>query len=131
MSDLKATFEKQGGFKLIKQYWQSGAFFTAVGEFLLLGKNRTALEILRLATHLKAKQKLKKQYISILKEFDKNYKDELTHEQSKKVWVCWFQGIENAPDLVQICYQSLQENLKDREIILITLENIMEYFMTL
>ncbi len=127
MNNLMSIFEKQGGFKLIKRYWQSGAFFTAVGEFLLLGKSRTALEILRLATHLKAKQKLKKQYIGVLKEFDNNYKAELPHEQSNKVWVCWFQGVENAPELVQKCYHSLQENLKDKEIILITLENIMEY----
>ena len=64
MSNLKSTFEKQGGKKLIKQYRKSGALLTAVGEFVLLGKSRTALEILRLSTHLKAKNKLKKKYIN-------------------------------------------------------------------
>ena len=58
--NLKETFKKQGGIKLLKQYWQGGALFTGIGQFLLLGKSRTALEILRLSTTLKTKQKLEK-----------------------------------------------------------------------
>lgn len=57
---LKEIFKKQGGMKLIKQYWKSGALFSAVAEFVILGKSRTALEILRLSTQLKAKEKLEK-----------------------------------------------------------------------
>ena len=34
---LKEVFEKQGGMNLLKQYWNGGAFFTAVGELMLLG----------------------------------------------------------------------------------------------
>ena len=49
---LKETFQKQGGMKLIKQYARSGSLGTAVGEFVLLGKSRTSLEILRLSTQL-------------------------------------------------------------------------------
>ena len=127
MAGLKATFEKQGGLNLIKQYWQSGSFLTAIGEFLLLGKSRTALEILRLATHLKAKQKLQRLYKSDLVEFDKAYDVSLPHETSNKVWICWFQGMDNAPELVKKCYQSIQEHLSYGEIILITSDNILEY----
>ena len=54
---LKNILKKQGGSKLLKQYWQSGVFFTAAAEFLLLGKSRTALEILRLSAQLKSKKK--------------------------------------------------------------------------
>lgn len=57
---LKEILEKQGGVNLLRQYWNGGAFFTAVGEFLLLGKSRTSLEILRNAASLKIKQKLEK-----------------------------------------------------------------------
>ena len=63
---LKETFRKQGGVKLIKQYMQAGVLGTAIGEFLLLGKSRTALEILRLSTQLKTKQKLYKKYHHVL-----------------------------------------------------------------
>ncbi len=124
---LKQIFEKQGGKKLLKQYWKSGAFFTAVGEFLLLGKSRTALEILRLSTQMKARRKLEKKYKKRLVEFDKKYDVNLSHETSNKVWICWFQGMESAPVLVQNCYQSLKENLTDRELILITSENMADY----
>lgn len=43
------------------------------------------------------------------------------------VWVCWFQGIENAPQIVKDCYASIQYWLKDREIVLITSENFSDY----
>ena len=47
---LKETFYKQGGWALIKQYLRNGSLLTAICEFILLGKSRTALEILRLLT---------------------------------------------------------------------------------
>lgn len=127
MESLKMIFKKQGGMKLIKQYWLCGCLFTAIGQFLLLGKSKTALELLRLAINLKTKQKLQKKYKRKLNEFDRLYDFTLTHEVSNKVWVCWFQGMENAPELVKKCYQSLQENLTSKEIILITSENLEDY----
>lgn len=124
---LKAIFKKQGGMRLLKQYWQCGSLFTAVGQFLLLGKSRTALEILRLSTQLKAKQKLEKRYKKRLIEFDRNYNDTMPHNYSNKVWICWLQGMVNAPEIVRKCYQSVKENLPDREVTVLTTENITEY----
>lgn len=98
--NLKETFKKQGGIKLLKQYWQGGALFTGIGQFLLLGKSRTALEILRLSTTLKTKQKLEKKYNWKLEEFDKTY-TEKEHKTSDIIWICWFQGMDNAPELVK------------------------------
>jgi len=126
-TDLKKIFDKQGGRLLLRQYMKGGAFFTAVGEYLLLGKSRTALEILRLSAQLKIQQKLKKKYSRLLQFFDEHYDINAIHEKSNKVWVCWFQGIEKAPLLVQKCYQSLSKKLTDREIILITRQNMTEY----
>ncbi|MBO5478792.1 MAG: capsular polysaccharide synthesis protein [Clostridia bacterium] len=127
MDNLNKIFQKQGGFKLIKQYFKSGSLATAIGEFILLGKSRTALEILRLSTQLKTKQKLYKKYKKTLIKFDKNYDNKLNHKLSNKVWICWFQGIENAPDIVKKCYESILKNLNDREIVLITEKNMQEY----
>lgn len=50
-----------------------------------------------------------------------------THEYSNKVWWCWLQGEENAPALNKACLNSLRENLKDREIIVITNDNYKQY----
>ena len=123
---LRETFEKQGGMKLIHQYQKSGALGIALGEFLLLGKSRTALEILRLAAGLKTRQKLEKQYKSVLADFDRNYQEK-KHQHSNKIWVCWFQGIDNAPDIVKICVNSLKQNLPNKEIIILTDDNISDY----
>ncbi len=43
------------------------------------------------------------------------------------VWICWLQGIENAPVIVQKCYASLQKYCADRPIHLITSENMGDY----
>lgn len=125
--NLKETFQKQGGVELIKQYARAGVLSTALNQLIVLGKSRTALEILRLSTHLKTKQKLEKQYKESLDVLDKSYDITLPHISSKKVWICWFQGIENAPRLVQKCYESVKRNLVDREVVLITEKNMYEY----
>ena len=123
---LKETFEKQGGMKLLKRYFCGGALFTAVGEFLLLGKSRTSLEILRNASSLKIKQKLEKKYSNRIAEIEKTYQEE-NIVSDRNVWICWFQGMENAPDIVKRCYASVKENITDRKIVLLTNENYREY----
>lgn len=124
---LRETFKKQGGMDLVKQYWHSGALLTAIGELLLLGKEKKALEILRLSAQYKTKKNLEKKYNKQIQSFLINYKNDLPHKSSNKVWVCWFQGMDSAPELVKTCYQSLKDNLNDQEIILITCENMLEY----
>ena len=124
---LKEILKKQGGINLLRQYWTGGAFFTAVGEFLLLGRDKKALEILRLSAQYKIKKNLEKKYKNEIDEFQSNYADNMPHDTSNKVWVCWFQGLDNAPDLVKKCYKSLKQNLTDREIILITSDNMSDY----
>lgn len=121
------TLKKQGGVQLIKRYAKSGALFTAVAEFLILGKKRTALEILRLAADYKTKEKLRRKYYRMLDVFDNQYDRNCVQKQSNKVWLCWFQGLDKAPELVKKCYESLKNNLNDKDIILITSENLSEY----
>ncbi len=124
---LKQTFQKQGGANLIRQYWQSGCLFTAAAEFCLLGKSRTALEILRLSAQFKTRRKLEKKYKNSLIQFDASYDHTLPHVSSDKVWICWLSGMENAPEIVQLCYRSAITHLRGKEIILLTRENIADY----
>ena len=125
--NLKKVIKKQGGMKLFRQYIKGGVLFTAISQFLLLGKDRTALEILRLSTRLKNKQKLKRRYKKKIEQHVLEYSDTLVREKSNKLWVCWFQGMEEAPELVKTCFDSLRRNLTDREIILITDSNYRDY----
>lgn len=125
------VFKKQGGLKLIKNYVRNRVLFTAVVSFLLLGKSRTALEILRLSVQLKIKHRLAKKYLAELINFDQNYTESEEKmgdtKNSNIIWICWFQGMENAPQLVKSCYNSLKENLSTKKIIVITTENMDEY----
>lgn len=128
MAGFKEIFQKQGGLKLIKDYWHAGVLFYVLRQILLTGKSKKSLEIVRQGTQLKIYQKLCKQYKYVLEKFDTDINLKLNKSiNSHIVWVSWMQGIENAPALVQKCYRTLQENLKDREIVLITSENLREY----
>jgi len=127
MSRLIELLKKQGGVRLLKQYLKGGALVTALVEFILLGRDRTSLEILRLSANLKIYRRIRKKYLPLLKEFDMRYDVGLPHVQSNKVWVCWFQGIENAPTVVKKCYMSLKKNLEGYDVTLISESNMQDY----
>lgn len=128
MAGFIDKFKKQGGMKLIKDYWNAGVLGYAFMQMLLTGRSQKSLELLRYGTYLKINKKLKKRYSTALAHCANAYSEEaFPTSKSNKVWVSWMQGMENAPALVQRCYRSLQENLTDREIILITSENLKDY----
>ena len=126
MASLIQTFNKVGGVSLLKEYARNGVLPYVCLQLAISGLSKKSLEIVRNGVSLKIYHKLRKRYKKALDEFDNNYQ-ELQQTHSKKVWVCWMQGMENAPELVQRCYQSLKDNLKDREIVLITSSNLKDY----
>lgn len=125
MSETKELFKRGGGTAILKQYWRAGVLIPTLAQFCLLGKSRTALELLRMTASLKTQQRLELKYRKVLTDF--TYDESLKHEASKKIWIFWWQGMENAPLLVKRCYQSVKENLSDWEIILITQDNYQQY----
>lgn len=46
---------------------------------------------------------------------------------SNIIWVCWLQGIDNAPDIVKKCVESIKANLIDKKIVFITKDNYINY----
>lgn len=82
------------------------------------------LECLLLA---KLRKKFKKQ-IKTTAAYVKEKNALLSHDKPKIIWVCWLQGMENAPLIVRICYQSLIATFnKEYEIRVITEENYNEF----
>ena len=126
MASLIQTFNKVGGISLLKEYARNGVLPYVCLQLAISGFSKKSLEIVRNGVSLKIYHKLRKRYKKALDEFDNNYQ-ELQQTHSKKVWVCWMQGMENAPELVQRCFRSLEDNLKDREIVLITSSNLEQY----
>lgn len=83
--------------------------------------------IIALAERERCYRKLKRTYRKILINDKPIINDERIIEESDKIWICWFQGIENAPELVKACYNSVLKNYKDKEIIVLTEENYKKY----
>lgn len=71
-------------------------------------------------------KELKERYSFFLRERNLHVKDG-GKKSSKKIWFCWLQGIENAPDLVKACYNSIKKQMLDYEIIIVTEENLHGY----
>lgn len=127
MFETKYYFEQAGGLKLLKQYWRNGTLFSAIVQFCLLGRSKTALELLRMTVALKTKQHFAKNYLKVLQQFDGQKISESQHIERKTVWLFWWQGEESMPFLVNKCYESLEQNLKDWEIVLLTQKNFQQY----
>lgn len=125
---LYQTFQKQGGLKLLASWTRNGVLPYAIEQVLLGGISKKNLEILRLGIELKIYKKLRKKYWKYIAQIDAISENvQSLGNNSNNVWVCWMQGMDKAPELVQKCYQSLQEHLTDRKIILITSKNISKY----
>lgn len=126
MKKFLAIFNKVGGKEILRQYWQSHVLCFALTQTLLQGFSKKSLEIVRLSVNNKRLKKLRKKYRKTINAFTQSYRP-APRETSNKVWVCWLQGMESAPKLVRQCYQSLQEHLTDREIVLLTEDNYKNY----
>lgn len=45
----------------------------------------------------------------------------------EKIWMCWWQGVDQAPEIVKACIDSVRRNSAGREVIVITDGNVAEY----
>lgn len=130
VSEFKKIFKKVGGKEVLKQYAQSHVLLFAFLCTIVMGFSRKSLELVRLAVENKLLCKFRKKYKTFICNYLQNAQDmqtKLKRERSNKVWVCWMQGMEHAPELVKVCFESLRKHLGDREIIVITAENLEQY----
>ena len=128
MKRFLIRFRQFGGFELLKEYIRKGVFIQAVGQFLLVLFHKKSLTEADGAIRRMITPQLRDEFFPVMKELEKKYEGmEWTHERSNKVWFCWLQGLEHAPKLVKVCYESLKKNLRERDIIVLTSENIQEY----
>lgn len=68
---------------------------------------------------------LKKKYRNIINNATKNYGQ--LEKAEKIIWICWLQGIENAPLLVKRCVDSVYENFPEFDIRIIDEKNMLSY----
>ena len=58
------------------------------------------------------------------KEFDIQGKPILP---DSNIWICWWQGIENAPELVKLCIESIKRNANNHKVVVLTEKNYKNY----
>lgn len=126
MKKFMALFKKVGGGQVLRQYLRGHVLFFALVQTAILGFSKKALELVRLGVTHKIVKRLRKKYKRVIASFKAQYVP-AERTRSNKVWVCWLQGMDQAPALVQRCYQSLQDHLQDREIVLLTEANYRDY----
>ncbi len=129
MNKFIQLFHKVNGFLILKNYAKSKVLLYSLIMTLLLGIDKKSLEIVRLSVNNKLLKRLRKKYVYIQSDINsqENTSLDTNLQESRKVWVCWFQGIEHAPAIVQKCYESIKYYIKDREVILLTEENYSNY----
>lgn len=120
-------FKKVGGREILRQYRQGHVLFFSFVITALLGFSKKSLEIVRLAVDNRKLCKLRKRCKSYITSYLDTHQEVKSCTRATKIWFLWLQGIENAPALVKSCYQSLQKNIPDREIILLTEYNYREF----
>ena len=125
--ELRKYFEKAGGTTLLKQWGKMGVLPMAMAEFLLLGHSKKALEQLRLIVGLKILRKLERKYGRLLEDFQVADERKEHGAAPRRIWIFWWQGMENAPLLVRRCYESVREHFADWEITVITEKNYRKY----
>ncbi|MBO7316194.1 MAG: hypothetical protein J6U44_03405, partial [Paludibacteraceae bacterium] len=86
-------------------------------------------EIARTNCDLLGSYRYLEKYKYVLDKFDQQHFLEQSSLScaDKKVWVCWLQGIENAPYIVQKCVESIKKHSLDYEVILLDKNNIKNY----
>ena len=111
----------------IKRALQEGNLkYRIVTEILNLfgysNRNIAGLEIKN-----KVYQYLERNYGRKIGDFLYEKAEEYDASGDKYIWICWFQGMESAPELVKRCYASVKRNMPNKEVIVITKENMDQY----
>ena len=110
---------------LIKQYIKTNSLLFNIISFAHLGSSNTATSIIASSTQLKAYKKIKRKYTKNIF-VDLSNKD-INKKESPAIWIFWYQGFDEAPELVKICYKSVKKNFASHKIILIDKNNIANY----
>lgn len=88
--------------------------------------------------HITKKNKYRDRYISVVQEYMKKFSSDIIEKyrgycssneaSSKNVWVCWWQGEEQMPEWIKMCYVNLKYSIpSEYNLTLITRENYSQY----
>ena len=143
---LISRYGQFGGFRLVVEYAKLGALLPAIKagvRCLVKGQSFKAIypEVLK-----KVEPRLVTKYRHVVQGFKSSSTSEATKSitrvqtntdctnqtdnastGSATVWFCWLQGIDDAPEIVKACYNSIKRNIPNRETKVIDAKNWKDY----
>lgn len=124
---LVSRYRQFGGIRLVFEYAKLGVLGALVKGFLKCLVKRQSFKTIYPELLKKIEPYLINRYSPIVQGFKSSRSSIQEHKRSKIIWFCWLQGLENAPDIVHACYNSIKQNIPDREIKVIDAKNWKEY----
>lgn len=109
----------------LKKFRKEGSLFNKAICYILMKFHFSNKPLQALECRNRAYHYINKKYGKYIK--DHLYENKEGNALNKNIWICWFQGIENAPNIVKKCYESVKRNMPDRKITVITKENMNDY----
>ena len=77
--------------------------------------------------HNRCIKKYKKKYSEYIEILNSKYNKVQEIVPSKNIWVFWYQGLENAPEVVKIGIDSIKTKYNDHNVVIITKDNLENY----
>ncbi|MFW5612778.1 MAG: capsular polysaccharide synthesis protein [Prevotella pectinovora] len=131
---FKKRFVQFGGWRLILQYARMGVFWTGVKVLLRCVVSGKSLKAAYPAVTERVDEILIERYRHILDEnkdrFSKanpNSGKRRESAVSRIIWSAWLQGLDNAPEMVNVCLESHQKHLPGYEFRVLDMENYRQW----
>lgn len=123
---------KAKGIQIFIDIIRSKVLFRTLAILPLVGFSKKSLEIVRLNNSNVVLSRLRRKYKQTIKNLEREKQYSLSYNQrhneaSNKIWICWFQGLDAAPHVVQECIASVKKHLSDREVVVLTDANYHHY----
>lgn len=130
---LISRYQQFGGTRLVIEYARLGALRPAIRAGIRCVVKKQSFKQIYPAVLKKVEPMLVEKYGAQIPQIaqrvsNNNHNDASTSSATvRPIWFCWLQGIENAPEIVHACYNSIKRNIPDREINVIDSKNWSEY----
>ena len=103
------------------------AFFNLMGDIaeFYLFRNYNFSKKLRIKQHEYVYNTLTSRFSNLIEEYKS--KDIKIGSNSRKIWCFWWQGVQNAPNIVKNCVNSIEKYSGDYELVVLTKDNYDKY----
>lgn len=119
-------FENRGGFfQSLSRAIKKRDFIYKFICIVMIKMGFSNMELQALEIRNKKFRKIEKKYRKYISH--KNYSINKDTSVSDDVWICWFQGIDTAPEIVKSCIRSIKKHMKNKKIHIITEANMNDY----